>query len=88
MPARGPEVYDMNKPVAVDCLFDPDGRVRVRRVQIDDQWLPVEQGRQWYDENGRHVLIMRPDDEVQEILLSPRSLQWELVPRRTASQVI
>jgi len=72
----------MNETVTVDCLIDQDGRVRVRRVQFEDQWLPVEQGRQWIDENGRHVLIIVPGYDVQEILLPSRSLQWQLVPRR------
>ena len=78
----------MNETVGVDCIFDQDGRVRVRRVRLDDQWLPVEQGRQWIDENGRHVLITVPGGDVQEILLSTRSLQWELVPRRGGSQIV
>ena len=78
----------MNATVGVDCLIDQDGRVRVRRVQLDDQWLPVEQGRQWIDENGRHVLITVSGGDVQEILLSPRSLQWQLVPRSGGSQIV
>ena len=78
----------MNEIISVDCIIDQDGRVRVRRVQLDDQWLPVEQGRQWIDENGRHVLITVLGGDVQEILLSPRSLQWELVPRWGGSQIV
>ena len=78
----------MNETISVDCIIDQDGRVRVRRVQLDDQWLPVEQGRQWIDENGRHVLITVLGGDVQEILLSPRSLQWELVPRWSGSQIV
>ncbi len=78
----------MNETISVDCIIDQDGRVRVRRVQLDDQWLPVEQGRQWIDENGRHVLITVLGGDVQEILLSPRSLQWELVPRWGGSQIV
>jgi hypothetical protein len=62
--------------------------VRIRRVRLDDQWLPVEQGRQWFDENGRHILITVPGGDVQEILLSTRSLQWELVPRWGGSQIV
>ena len=78
----------MNETVGVDCLFDQNGCVRVRRVQLDDRWLPVEQGRQWIDENGRHVLIIVPGGDVQEILLTPRSLRWQLVPRRSVSQIV
>ncbi len=78
----------MNQPVGVDCLFEKDGSLRVRRVQLDDQWLQVEQGRQWHDENGRHVLIQIPGGAVQEILLSPHALQWELVPRPAVWQIV
>ena len=42
----------------------------------------VEQGRQWQDDDGRHVLIMRPGRQVEELLLSVETLRWELVPRR------
>ncbi len=78
----------MSETIGIDCLIEQDGRVRVRRVQLDDQWFPVEQGRQWIDENGRHVLITVIGGDVQEILLSSRSLQWELVPRWGGSQIV
>jgi hypothetical protein len=44
--------------------------------------MMVEQGRQWQDENGRHVLVMRPGRQVEELLLSGETLRWEIVPRR------
>ena len=78
----------MNETVGVDCIIDQDGRVHIRRIQLKDQWLAVEQGRQWIDENGRHVLIDITGGDVQEILLSPHSLQWELVPRLSGSQIV
>ena len=78
----------MNETIAVDCVFHHDDRVRVRRIQLEGQWFPVEQGRQWIDENGRHVLISIPGADVLEILLSPRSLRWELVPRRGGPQIV
>ena len=78
----------MNETIGVECLIEQDGRVRVRRIQLDDQWLAVEQGRQWLDEHGRHVLITVPGGEVQEILLSTRSLQWEFVPRQGGPQIV
>lgn len=64
--------------IGIDCTFAKDGKVRVRRVQVNEQWQVVEQGRQWLDENGRHVLIMLPHGQVREILLSSRSLTWEM----------
>ncbi|NCF67874.1 MAG: hypothetical protein GWP61_18065 [Chloroflexi bacterium] len=78
----------MKQRIGVECTFEKDGRVRVRRVEVDDRWLAVEQGRQWVDEIGRHVLIMVPGGDVQEILLSANTLQWELVSRRSGTHFI
>lgn len=82
----------MSNTIAVDCVFNQDGRVRVRRIQLNDQWFSIEQGRQWIDENGRHILINIPGADVgtsvQEILLSPLSLQWEHVPRPSGWQIV
>ena len=78
----------MSETVGVDCTIDQDGRVHVRRIQLDDRWLGVEQGRQWKDESGRHVLVKMPGRDVQEILLSPHSLQWELRLRQGGPQIV
>lgn len=66
------------KTVGVDCRFAEDGSVQVRQVQVNGRWQPVGQGRQWLDENGRHVLIMLPGEAVRELVLQPRRLQWGL----------
>lgn len=65
-------------PIGVECTFASDGAVRVRRVEISGQWLVVEQGRQWADEHGRHVLVMLPGKVVRELLLLPHSLTWQM----------
>jgi hypothetical protein len=65
--------------VGVDCSFGADGSVRVKKVLLNGRWQTVAQGRQWADENGRHVLIMLPGDEVRELLLHPGTLRWGLV---------
>ncbi len=67
------------KTVGVDCRFAEDGAVQVRKVQLNGRWQSVGQGRQWLDENGRHVLVMLPGDEVRELVLQPGSLSWGLV---------
>ncbi|MBX7254526.1 MAG: hypothetical protein K1X50_21270 [Candidatus Promineofilum sp.] len=67
----------MNTPIEVDCTFEADGRVRVRRVRLGRPWQPVEQGRQWADADGRHVLIMLAGG-VHELLLRADTLTWEL----------
>ncbi|MCO5179914.1 MAG: hypothetical protein M9896_07720 [Candidatus Promineofilum sp.] len=64
-------------PVEVDCTFDEDGRVRVRRIRLSRPWQIVEQGRQWADAEGRHVLLMLPDG-AHELLLRAETLTWEL----------
>ncbi|MCB9419781.1 MAG: zinc ribbon domain-containing protein [Ardenticatenaceae bacterium] len=67
------------KQISVDCTFNTDGSVRVQRVEIEGSWWSVEQGRQWVDENGRHVLIMLPNNQVREIILRADSMAWEMV---------
>jgi hypothetical protein len=67
--------------IGVDCQFEADGGLRVRRIFLDDRWQAVGQGRQWVDQLGRHVLIMLPGDEVGEILLQPDTMTWWLLPR-------
>jgi len=74
--------------IAVDCTIGRNGRVWIHRIKLDEAWLMVEQGRQWQDENGRHVLVMPPGGQVEELLLSAETLRWELVPRRSAPQIV
>ncbi len=78
----------MIKVTGVDCLFDIDGRVHVRRIKFHEEWLPVEQGRQWLDEQGHHVLIMTSGSAVQELLLSRETLQWQMPAPRAGSPII
>lgn len=63
--------------VEVDCVFGADGRVRLRRIRLGRPWQPVEQGRQWVDSDGRHVLIML-DGAARELTLRADTLAWEL----------
>lgn len=64
--------------IGVECKFETDGTVRIYRVRLEQSWISVEQGRQWVDQIGRHVLIMLPDEGVQEIHLRPDTLTWQL----------
>ena len=66
--------------VGVECRFLSDGRIEVQRLQIDGRWLAVEQGRQWLDREGRHVLIMIPGLSAQELILRPDTMTWKLRP--------
>jgi len=67
----------MTTPIEVDCTFDASGRVHIRRVRLGRPWQAVEQGRQWADADGRHVLVMLPDG-VRELLLRADTLSWEV----------
>ncbi|GJM42065.1 MAG: hypothetical protein DHS20C20_23470 [Ardenticatenaceae bacterium] len=67
------------KQVGVECRFGEDGKVKVKKVMLNGRWQPVGQGRQWVDENGRHVLIMLPNDEVRELVMQPTTFSWYLV---------
>lgn len=80
-------------PISVECTFAADGRIQVRRMAIDGRWLVVEQGRQWRDQSGRHVLVMvhggpgGHGGTVRELILRPETLTWELVNNRTGTHV-
>jgi len=78
----------MNQPVAVDCTVARNGRVWVRRIKLEEHWHVVEQGRQWQDSEGRHVLIMRGGQPVEELVMSGDSLRWELRRRPQTLQVL
>lgn len=71
----------MNQPISVDCTIFSDGRVRVRRVRLGGSWRMVEQGRQWQNAAGQHVLVLLPGQQVTELLLSAQTLTWEIIPR-------
>ena len=73
--------------IEVDCTFDADSRVRIRRVRLGRPWQAVEQGRQWADADGRHVLIRLPDG-VHELLLRADTLTWELRDLPGARQIV
>jgi hypothetical protein len=66
--------------IAVDCRFASDGTIDVRRIYMNRKWTEVGQGRQWFDAAGRHVLVMLPDERVQELWLRSDTLIWELRP--------
>ena len=73
--------------VGVECQFSEDGSVQVKKVQLNGRWQPVGQGRQWGDENGRHVLIMLPGEQVRELVLQPATLRWQLLNPRQRQKI-
>lgn len=67
----------MSQPLGVDCTFKVAGHIVVRRIKVDGRWHPVEQGRQWQDIHGRHLLIMF-HGRVHTLTLSAATLTWAL----------
>ncbi|HSM55337.1 MAG TPA: hypothetical protein VK879_04210 [Candidatus Sulfomarinibacteraceae bacterium] len=68
--------------IGVECIVEEDGSVRVRRIRRNNVWEGVEQGRQWQDEEGRHVLLMLRGTTVREAVLSSDDLRWRLKESR------
>jgi hypothetical protein len=68
----------MKRQIGVDCKFEEDGLVRVYRINVGGSWLAVEQGRQWVDRRGRHLLILMPGGEVNEICLRSDTMTWQI----------
>lgn len=64
------------QPVSVECSFAENGKIQVRRIRQDDQWMVVEQGRQWLDDDGRHVLVLVGGSRPAELILQRDSLTW------------
>ena len=70
----------VDEPTAVDARFDADGAVRVRRFTWKGTHLDVSDvGRQWVDEDGRHVLVMVGGRRTFELDLRRDSLIWWIV---------
>lgn len=78
----------MSENITVECTMSRNGRVWIKRVKLDEDWMRIEQGRQWHDERGRHVLVMLPGGQLRELLLSAKSLRWQVEPRRHNPQIL
>ena len=66
------------KQIGVKCRFSEDGSVRVYQIFLDQTWISVEQGRQWADRLGRHVLIIIPESGPVEICLCADTMTWQI----------
>jgi hypothetical protein len=74
------------KQIGVDCRFSEEGTVRIFRIFLDQTWISVEQGRQWVDRLGSHVLIMLPDNTPIEICLCSDTMTWQIRSRDNQAQ--
>lgn len=68
------------EPISVECKFGAEGSVQVSRVLLEGKWRTVEQGRQWFDGQNRHVLVI-VNNVPRELILEGRSLRWMLKNR-------
>ena len=70
----------IDEPAAVEARFESDGVVRPRRFTWGQSWIDVSDvGRQWVDDDGRHVLVMSGGLHAFELLLERESLTWRVV---------
>jgi hypothetical protein len=74
--------------IGVECVFAGNGRCQIKRIEIEGRWQVVEQGRQWVDRQGRHVLVRLPGRPVQELVLRPDTLTWEFGNGRADVQMV
>jgi hypothetical protein len=70
--------------IGVDCTISADGKVQIRRINIKNEWLEVIQGRQWEDQDGRHVLILIASSESNHLIFRRETLKWELHSNRSS----
>lgn len=64
----------MSEPITVEARFEADGRVRVLAFERrGERSVVANTGRQWETEDGRHILVMTPTEQVYELLYQPAS---------------
>ena len=69
----------VREPIAAQVWFDVDGRPTIRRFRWRGVDYPVTAGgRTWVDEDGLHVLVMGPDEQIYELKLDRGDLIWYL----------
>jgi hypothetical protein len=67
------------KPVQVTARFDPDGKATPLSFTWLGQTYPVNAiGRRWSDEEGQHILVMVPGEQVFELIFAPADARWYL----------
>lgn len=66
----------MVQPIGVECNFDEQGQVQVRRIAQDGRWQVVEPGRQWVEKDGRHVLVLVGGSRPAELIFLRDTLTW------------
>lgn len=69
-------------PINVTAKFTDKGNIILLRLDMPGQILKVEStGREWEEEDGRHMLAMVEGNRVYHLLFSPQKMMWFIVPR-------
>jgi len=64
----------VSEAIAVEARFEADGKVRVLAFERRGRrTIVATTGRQWEADDGRHILVMTPSEEVLELLYRPAS---------------
>lgn len=65
--------------IEVTARFDLQGKIVPLSFVLQGRTYPVEStGRRWQDEEGHHILVMVPGDQVFELLYAPQEARWYL----------
>ena len=66
--------------IEVTAHFNNQGEVKLVDFYYRQQLFPVlSTGRQWLDGQGRHILVMVPEERVVELLFVLPETRWYLV---------
>lgn len=68
----------MNDPVAVEARFEPDGSIQPVGLVLNGKRLNVQAvGRQWDEDDGRHILVMSSGQQA-ELVYRAADASWRL----------
>jgi hypothetical protein len=74
------------EPIEVLARFDAKGRILpVEFVYKGSAYLVTGAGRRWQAQDGYHVLVMTPGEQVYHLLFIQSENRWYLLPRAGAT---
>ena len=69
----------MITPTEVEARFAETGLITVLRFAWQGRKHPVtSHGRQWDTPDGRHLLVMTPDERIFELVYDPTHSRWHI----------